>query len=198
MVKIKLSLFKKIYDSLLCPIGQTMADNLSVNFLPNLDVVYNEYQKQKTYFRILCNKINYSYNEEDLLDRHKVCAALCVAISKSSFLSCNAYQKDEVHDLNKYRKYNEQLAVAVSLEVLKSFIVAECENDKSLANPFKQEEFFIFPHPQNANEGYEDTIVRTLYFANTTGQANLHLIAHIFFLIEQYHTLFLKYKQLSF
>ena len=166
----------------------------NVSFSPNFDIAYNEYQKQKTFFRILCNKIKHSSENENLLDRHKVCAALCVSLLKCHFIGRSSVRvSDQNHDLNQYNKLNEQFAVAVSLNLLKDFIKDELGNsDFGERNNLFPDNNFIFPNPQNNEEIYEDTIVRSLYFANTTGEVNLHLISHIFFLIEQYHLLSIK------
>lgn len=171
--------------------GKEMGDHFHLIFTDNKDTVYYEYQKQKTFFRLLCNKLHFDQNSENLLDRHKVCAAICVSVMKASLLVCDEEIKDSTHDIADFKKYNEQLAAAVSLELLKSFIIAESKINKK-KNPFEDHKSFIFPTPQNENETYEDTIVRALFFANTVGQSSLHLIAHILFLIEQYHILSLN------
>lgn len=181
--------FTKICDEIIRPLGNQMAKNLNAIFELKVKKVYLEYQRQKTFFRHLCNKNIYDENESNLLDRHKVCAALCVSLLYSNPI----YSKDDTFDdiqtnLGKGVKLNEQLAIASSLCLLRSFIELECDKSQ---NPsyFNDNNFFEFPSPHQGDEPYADALVRTVFFARLCGQLNLYLLAHIFFLIEQYHIL---------
>lgn len=181
--------FTKICNQIICPLGQKMANNLDGYFELHVKQVYLEYQRQKTLFRHLCNKNVYNANETNLLDRHKVCAALCVALLYSNPI----YSKDDKFDdtqinLGKGIKLNEQLAIASSLCLLRSFLVLECDKQQKEHN-FFDDDFFEFPSPHQGEEPYVDALVRTVFFARLCGQLNLYLLAHIFFLIEQYHIL---------
>lgn len=193
--------FDTVYKKLITSIAEAMCNNLgkavNLKFTDNIDALYDEYQKQKTFFRLLCNKNQHNTDGPNLLDRHKVCAALCVAIIRSHLLSSSDTINDNNRDMSKYHKYNEQLAISVSLNLLAAFIDAEYAKETD-PTPFISEELaFTFPKPLNSNEDYEDTIVRSIYFANTVGQLNLHLIAHIFFQVEQYHMLYRKFEELE-
>lgn len=178
--------FAKICDKIICPLGNKMVENLDAFFELQVKQVYLEYQRQKTLFRHLCNKNIYDENESNLLDRHKVCAALCVSLLYSNPI----YSKDDTFDdnqinLGKGIKLNEQLAISSSLCLLRSFLKLEFNEQ----NYFDENNFFEFPSPHQGNEPYVDALVRTVFFARLCGQLNLYLLAHIFFLIEQYHIL---------
>lgn len=181
--------FAKICNKIIRPLGKKMVKNLDAIFDLREKQVYLEYQRQKTLFRHLCNKNIYDENETNLLDRHKVCAALCVALLYSNPI----YSEDDTFDDNQINlgvgiKLNEQLAIASSLCLLRSFVTFESNNEQKLNNYFVSE-FFKFPSPHQGGEPYVDALVRTVFFARLCGQLNLYLLAHIFFLVEQYHIL---------
>lgn len=182
--------FAKICNKIIRPLGNKMVKNLDATFVLCDKQVYLEYQRQKTLFRHLCNKNIYDENEKNLLDRHKVCAALCVALLYSNPI----YSEDDTFDdnqinLGKGIKLNEQLAIASSLCLLRSFITFESNDGKKSNNYFNIDNFFEFPSPHQGDEPYVDALVRTVFFARLCGQLNLYLLAHIFFIIEQYHFL---------
>lgn len=182
--------FAKICDKIIRPLGNKMVKNLDASFDLFEKQVYIEYQRQKTLFRHLCNKNIYDENETNLLDRHKVCAALCVALLNSNPIYSEKDNFDD-HQINLGVgiKLNEQLAIASSLCLLRSFLTFENNKEKNSNISFSGNEFFEFPSPHQGGEPYIDALVRTVFFARLCGQLNLYFLAHIFFLIEQYHIL---------
>ncbi len=188
--------FDKMYKNIFIPMGTELCGNIKGSkFVPNNDTAYLEYQKQKTLYRLLCNKTEYNNQSENLLDRHKICAALCIALIKSNAICCIDSEKmdDSNINVNNISKLNEQLAVAVSFEFLKQDMKKSKEFDRI---KIFEDDKFIFPTPHNSKkakqETYEDAIVRTVYFANLLGQLNLSLLAHIFFMVEKYYILSLQ------
>lgn len=195
--------FGKLYSKIIIPIANDICSNIEGAFLSlqefqsddysvenfGFNQLYTEYQKQKSLFRIMCDKNIYDENAENLLDRHKVCAALCIAVIKCNVIFFESKGIDDSNvNFGVMSKLNEQLAIAVSLTLLKNFLIYESKNKKDVeSKKFFPEDNFSFPHPQDTNETYADAIVRTLFFANLMGQLNLFLVAHILFLVEQYH-----------
>ena len=182
--------FSLICRQIISPLGKKMANSFNAEFNLHEHQVYLEYQRQKTFFRHLCNKNIYDSTESNLLDRHKVCAALCVAILYSNLIYSNSDHFDDADiNLGEGFKLNEQLAIASSLCLLRSFIESSVEKKQKEHSFFADNGFFEFPNPHQGEELYVDALVRTIFFARLCGQLNLYLLAHIFFLIEQYHLL---------
>ncbi len=74
--------FNILIESIALPIGREFEKQFNASFLLNAEQLHMEYQKQKLLFRLLCNKVTHDDSSKNLLDRHKVCAALCVALIK--------------------------------------------------------------------------------------------------------------------
>lgn len=181
--------FHKLCENIISPLGNSMAKNLNADFALQEKKVYLEYQRQKTFFRLLCNKNTYDENGSNLLDRHKVCAAFCVALIYANpiYFKDDQFEDNQIN-LGKCAKLNEQLAIASSLCLLRSFLKFEEKEKENF-----DKDSFEFPKPHNEEEKYIDALVRTVFFAHLCGQLNLYLLAHIFFMIEQYHILKHKY-----
>lgn len=139
------------------------------SFVDNSLAVYEEYLNQKTMLHIVYGKT------EKLLDRHKVCACMTVAVIKTRLL-VNKYTQDQNFDLSKASCVNEQLGFLTSWELLKGFIIAREEKDDK---KFKLPETFH-------NSSFVDTITRSLFMANQLNGLGTPLIANIFFLLERY------------
>lgn len=191
--------FHFIFEKVVLPISQGVFDSINdTNKLLLIDegLLYTEYQQQKTLFRLLSNKIDYDGNQKNLLDRHKICASICVALLKINTVSIEAQNLDDkTLRLGRVAMYKETIAAAVSLGLL-SFLY---DNEKKIKAEESVENanfsvHYTFPPREDKTEKYEDSLVRTLYFANVCGQLNLFLIAHIFYLIERYDELAKNYQ----
>lgn len=177
--------FEPLYQNIIKPSALKMCKLTGAEFSDVSALVYEEYLKQRGFFRDMCRKHTKEPSDPtSLLDRHKVCAALCIAICKCKMI----YKKDteESNNLYDYHKLNEQLAISSALSALKAYVIADNLNGcDSFAKGF------LFPDisHESEEEGYEHAIVRSLYMADVSNQLSLPLLAHIFFLIEKYHEL---------
>ena len=143
------------------------------SFCDNSQALYEEYLNQKTMLRILYQKD--ITPQKMLLDRHKVCACLTVAIIKTRLMNCNL-DSDEEFELSEATRINEQLAFMCSWELLKGFIVTK----EKLNNVD-----YILPQTFH-NDSFEDTITRSLFFANQLNSLSTPLLANIYYLLEVY------------
>lgn len=144
-------------------------EHSNFRFVDNPLAVYEEYMNQKTMLHVVYGK------NEKLLDRHKVCACMTVAIIKTRLLA-NSYAQTQEFDLAKSSCVNEQLGFLASWELLKGFVIAREE----MTN-----EIFRLPDTFH-NVSFIDTITRSLFMANQLNGLGTPLIANIFFLLERY------------
>lgn len=180
----KIDTFNILWENFVYPIGTKIASLVHGDFRLDNEQLHMEYQRQKSVFRLFCNKIDYDEDDpKTLLDRHKACAALCVALLRTNPIKKYEPVADYPIDLGELSKHNEQLAAAVSLRTLEFFICCE-ETPDNLNEYFKRP--YNLPKPQDPREGYGDAFTRTLFFSNLSGNIDLFLLAHIFFMIEQY------------
>lgn len=141
-------------------------------FCDNPDSLYEEYLNQKTMLRILYEKN--SSGKKTLLDRHKVCACMTVAIIKVRLLSGNI-ESDDGFELSCASRINEQLAFMSAWELFLGFIRLHGE---------EKEKNYLLPDTYH-NDSFIDTITRSLFFANQLNSLSAPLIANIFFLLEK-------------
>lgn len=142
-------------------------------FYDNPSSLYEEYLNQKTMLRVLYGKENKP--DKMLLDRHKVCACMVVAIIKVRLLS-SSLSSDDGFELSNASRINEQLAFMSTWELFKGFIILHGE---------EQDKNYELPQTFH-NVSFLDTITRTLFFANQLNSLSTPLIANIFFLLEKY------------
>lgn len=139
------------------------------------DRIYEEYLNQKTLMRIVLEKDR----PNQLLDRHKVCAAMTVAILKCRPITCDSIDDiDGSFKLSDACTVNEQLAFYCSWSLLIGFIQA--------ANKDDEERKFVLP-PTNHNDNFVNTFTRSLFAANAQNSLSPELLANIFFLLEIYN-----------
>ena len=166
--------FLNFYDNVILKLGRRFEKEYpEFSFCSNPSSLYEEYLNQKTMLRILYKKeegIN-----KTLLDRHKVCACMTVAIIKVRLLS-NNIDSDSGFELSNASKINEQLAFLSAWELFKGFIMLH-ENLK-----YKNIDLPKTYH----NVSFMDTITRSLFLANQLNTLSTPLIANIFFLLEKY------------
>lgn len=137
------------------------------------DVLYEEYMSQKIMLRWIYEKKD-EKNERTLLDRHKVCSCMTVAIIRIRPLTL---KEGKYLKINSFPRINEQLAFMSSWELLKGFV--KLNKGATDAN-------YVLPSTYH-NVSFIDTITRSLFFANQLNGLSTPLIANIFFLLEKYN-----------
>lgn len=139
------------------------------------DRIYEEYLNQKTLMRLILGK----NSKEQLLDRHKVCAAMTVAILKCRPIACKRINdEDASFKLSDACMINEQLAFYCSWSLLIGFLQAADKNIKK--------EKFVLP-PTTHNDNFVNTFTRSLFVANIQNSLSPELIANVYFLLEIYN-----------
>lgn len=163
--------FKRFYDDCIKIIAvRLIKEQEQYFFTDNLDAIYEEYMHQNVMLHMMYGKQN------SLLDRHKICACVTVAIIKCHPLVNRDLQTDEAFSFGKLNDANEQLAFLASWELLKGFIVAKEKTDAST---------FVLPTTFH-NCSFVDTVSRSLFMANQQNGLSSPLIANIYYLLEKY------------
>lgn len=175
--------FLKFYNTVIKHYAEEFVEqNSSYLFVDQPERIYEEYLNQKTLMRVLLGK----QSGVQLLDRHKVCAAMTVAI-----LKCRPIVKLDVEDENgnfelaEASKINEQIAFLSSWSLQIAFITAEATKKNMVDREF------VFP-PTYHNSDFTDTFSRALFWANAQNSLSPELIANVYFLLEQYNDLYAK------
>lgn len=167
--------FLEFYNNVVKVLGERFEkEHPKFTFCDNSSSLYEEYLNQKTMLRILYRKENKP--DKALLDRHKVCACMLVAIIKVRLLSSNL-DTDDGFELSNSSKINEQLAFLSTWELFKGFLILH--GYKEMNASYELPETFH-------NASMIDTITRSLFFANQLNSLSTPLIANIFFLLEKY------------
>ncbi len=166
--------FLEFYNQVVKTLGTRFSSEYpNFTFCDNSSSVYEEYLNQKTMLRVLYGKENEP--NKSLLDRHKVCACMTVAIIKVRLLS-SSLDSDNGFELSNAARINEQLAFMSAWELFKGFVILHGE---------KQNKKYKLPNTFH-NVSFLDTITRSLFFANQLNSLSTPLIANIFFLLEKH------------
>lgn len=166
--------FLEFYNQVVEKLGIRFEKEYSqFSFCNNPSSLYEEYLNQKTMLRVLYGKENEP--EKTLLDRHKVCACMAVAIIKVRLLS-SKLDTDQGFELSNSSRINEQLAFMSTWELFKGFVTLNGEKNNK---EYKLPKTFH-------NTSFLDTITRSLFFANQLNSLSTPLIANIFYLLEVY------------
>lgn len=164
--------FVKFYDGVVKNLGERLSNEYpQFHFCDNPHSLYEEYLNQKTILRVLYSKKGGI--DRTLLDRHKVCACMTVAIIKVRLLSLEL-DSDENYEMSIASRVNEQLAFMSAWELFKGFVRLH-----------KDMESYDLPDTYH-NDSFCDTVTRSLFFANQLNSLSTPLIANIFFLLEKY------------
>lgn len=166
--------FLEFYNNVIKELGLRLEREYEqFRFCDNPDSLYEEYLNQKTMLRILYEKKD--GEDKTLLDRHKVCACMTVAIIKVRLVS-GKIENDNNFSLSSASRINEQLAFMSAWELFLGFIrLHKEEADKN----------YQLPETYH-NDSFLDTFTRSLFFANQLNSLSTPLIANIFFLLEKY------------
>lgn len=166
--------FLEFYNQVVKVLGERFEKEYpQFSFCNNSTSLYEEYLNQKTMLRILYGKENTP--DKPLLDRHKVCACMTVAIIKVRLLSSNL-DTDDGFELVNSSRINEQLAFMSSWELFKGFVILNGE---------KKNINYKLPTTFH-NKSFLDTITRSLFFANQLNSLSTPLVANIFYLLEMF------------
>lgn len=168
--------FLVFYDKIVCEYANQFVNlNDNYEFNSNALRVYEEYLNQKTLMKVVMNKTGAG----QLLDRHKVCAAMTVAILKAHLVTSKSVDDaKKSYTLADATQINEQIAFYSSWALFVAFLKQEkvVPNDCDL----------VLPETRH-NDGFADTFSRSLFFANLQNSLCPELIANTFFLLEAYN-----------
>jgi hypothetical protein len=164
------------------------------------EAIYEEYQNQKSVFRILYNKDVPKTEDISQLHRHKVCACLSIAIIKSRPLYVrDGFPDDEKFKLSEVPSFNEQLALSAGLSLLRAYILADgSESDRR--KYFEEPDFYVpesFKHVGSKPYGFDTLVTWSLSDANILNGLSAPLLADFYFVLDRYHELQCKYKELN-
>ena len=174
----KKSVFDEFYNKTVLPIAQAfIKEHTEFVLNDSPDAVYEEYLNQKKFTRLLYNKRSIDAETKSLLDRHKICACVTIAIVHSRLIYTRI-EDDNSDSLSNMNRVNEQLAFLASWELLKAFIRKRHTAEDS-------SDMFQLP-PTFHNDSFTDTITRSLYYANTTSGLCVPLLSNIYYLLEMY------------
>lgn len=166
--------FLEFYNNVVKKIGERFqAEYPNFNFCDNPSSLYEEYLNQRAILRVIYEKKDSP--DKALIDRHKVCACMTVAITKVRLLS-GKLETDDGYNLSNASRINEQLAFMSTWELFKGFIVLKGE---------KEDPSYELPKTFH-NASFLDTITRSLFYANQLDSLSTPLIANIFYLLEMY------------
>ena len=151
-------------------------------FTPNPNAFFEEYLSLKALVKLVDGPGN--SNPLDKLDRYKRSACMMTALLKLRQIQ-DLSVVDNTHEpsfITNSTRANAQLSVLVGLDKLMTYTVTQMPGTL---------DGFILPENTTEREGgtYLDSLVRSLYYTGlaNVGGINIHLLAHIFFLLEQYH-----------
>lgn len=164
--------FEKIWDEGIVPEAKRIVDENAGLLIFNEDskiAVFNRYNEVNK----IC-KLNFMFDSDGLLDRHKVCAALIIAIVQVRPLISNRI----ADNYGNYYAFNEKLAFIIALSVLASYV-----NKADNRNKIEQ---FVFPEISNSEELYEDIFCKMIRLDSCYNQLSILSIANILFLLEKY------------
>lgn len=134
--------------------------------------IFCEYNKLKDFA-----KISYMRDPDGLLDRHKVCACLIIAIIKSKPLVYD--ENEDVFGMKKI--FNENLAITIGLSLLYNFIsdADEGKNKEWLKDGFE------FPVSKR-DSTYQELLCLMLHYDVMNNQYSILAVSNILYLIEEY------------
>lgn len=129
-------------------------------------------------------KAHYMKNPDKFVDRHKVSAAVMIAILKNTPIKIagSAYYSEKAG----FWCFNEHLAITAALSVLVAFIredIKDKYNGEKLNRELKKiENGIVFPSVKYGN--YRDNWTNELYYMRKDGNYNLLALAHELFFLE--------------
>lgn len=157
--------------------------------------IWNNYQA----LRDKC-KSKYMSKNSNVIDRHKVCACMMLAVVKARpFIYTGDLREDE--DDECFDTPNEQLAITVGLSLLRGFIInSTCDyegKEKSKQQMQLDKEIFkdgfMFPNQAEVYHGeYRNNFAIELYYTDKDNCYNILSLSNTLFLLEQYNRM--KYE----
>ncbi|MBQ3603965.1 MAG: hypothetical protein IJA02_09005 [Clostridia bacterium] len=139
-------------------------------------------------------KKHYMFDENGVLNRHKIAAALMIAILKTKPIKKinAAYYQEDINGKMIHWPFNESLAITVGLSVLRAFIIARVDYafsgkliSKQIFEDVTEEDTKIFSDGIPISEQERAEWEWELYQIRLDGSYNLLAIAHILKEIEK-------------
>lgn len=147
------------------------------------DVIFEEYCKLRDY-----TKLSYMRDPKGLLDRHKVCTCMILAICKMKPLqySEGSYRNEDGYIMKNIS--NENLAITVGLSLLANFINSASEEKCEWLKGG-----FVFPKTER-DSTYEQLLCLMLNYDVKDNHYSILAVSNILFLIEEYTKLSFQKK----
>ena len=173
--------FEKIWNEAIEPEAKKITDENTEILIFNQNsklAIFNRYNELNK----ICKK-NFMFHSDGLLDRHKVSAALVIAIVQTqpliSTLITDAY--------GDYYAFNETLAFRVALSLITNYVNKDPNAEQKINK-------FTLPIIQNADanrkETYQDVFCKMIRLDSAYNQISVLSLANILFLLESYSLLF--------
>lgn len=168
--------FDTFYGKIVRPLATAFTEKYkSLSFNDNGNAIYEEYLNQNAIIHLIYEK---KKKDSNLLDRHKVCACMTIAI-----LKCRPFCDKDIDNPNgkdfvfaNASRINEQFAFMCAWELFKGF-VRQSKDDFA--------DWLTYPETTH-NTDFLDTITRSLFVSNQLNSLSAPLLANIFFLLEAY------------
>jgi hypothetical protein len=177
--------FSEVWDRTIKPLLDHKLSKDS--FLYTLDDTSNQSRgrrKVESWYNNLRDGIKRDFmrQSDKLLDRHKICACLYIAIVESSILRVKKGTKD------KDRLVNADLAFFAASRILFSFMLHEARSNIKLLVFLRMRKFICFPKCQNSDssETYVVQTIKGLCHAQKHNKLGIFMLANIFRLLEVY------------
>lgn len=204
------ALFEKLYNKSIEEIAKNLCEKhkeKGFRYVRNFEGVYEAFLNQWHYLRWLLKNETCSTESltqeaaaQTLLDDHKTGAAITAAISQVRIV-VNENIKDEHHtyDIHNSNRLNEQVAILCGISYLISNML---EDPKHLKVNDSDAFEILWPDtcdrtPSNGGNKYLDSLIRGVYYSSISSRTDPILLAHIYFLIEQYHRKSVELEQLK-
>lgn len=172
-----LQTFDRIWDEAIEPEAKKIVDENTkiLAFNPNSKIaIFNRYNELNK----ICKK-NFMFHSDGLIDRHKVSAALVIAIVQTQPLVTNVI----TNAYGDYYAFNETLAFRVALSLIKGYV----NNNPTTKQRIEK---FTLPTVQNTDETYQEIFCKMIRLDSAYNQISILSLANIFFLLESYSLLF--------
>jgi len=115
-----------------------------------------------------------------LLDRHKICACICMAIIERPILKVtNGTTKKDI-------LVNTWVAFLASCRILYSFMLDDAKSDPGFEKFLRENKILHFPECKNidSDESYLIQTIKYIYYAKSQNKLNVLALSNVFCLLE--------------
>jgi len=189
----KKSKFSEIWVKIIEPyLKIKLSNNNQLYALHGTNKKSNGRNKVEFQYGLLNKKIkrDFMLQSSELIDRHKICSCLYIALVNSPLLKVrNGYSEID-------RWINAELAFFVSLRVLLSFVLDDARSSVEYSSFLMEHQILCFPENKddNSKDVYLTQTVKSLCHAQSDNKLSILMLANIFFLLESYTDYVFKYK----